>query len=464
MPLFAFEARDRAGRPVRGTRNADDQNALLHTLSERELTVTRIALAPKAHLNATPNGATATVATPTIEPPMQAAPIYAPQATFISDREGAATVASGALPRPNARPSHMNPPQNGGVAYVPKTDAGKTKSETDWWARADNKQKSLFFRQMHAMLHAGSSVGQALEVASQHDSSAALRRASGEMSKRALMGTPWSQSMRLYPGLFSELQTGIIEAGEGSGTLDRTCARLSKYCENDYHLEQTIKRETWYPKLLLGASIFVPAVVPLVLFGLGPAIISMRTQIIIIAVAWAVWKVAAYVAPLLGHAKSWKRAIDSIKLVLPIGGKVARGLATAKFCRALSATWSAGMAPHRALQLSSDACDNVAIGDSIERVIPQVQNGNSLTGALQATRQFPPVAMQMLAIGEQTGNIDEQLDKVADFLESDAETAIKQAVKVMAILVFLLVAIKIGMSVVDQYTGMYSGMMDSFEM
>ena len=455
MPLFAFEARDRTGRPVRGTRDADDQNALLNTLRQHELTVTRIALAPNAHQTVAPPVAAPPVAVPALDPQLHVA-----QAAFVGNASAAAT---GALPRP--RPSNVKPPpQTGGVAHATTTDAGKTRSETDWWARADNKQKSLYFRQMQAMLHAGSSIGQALEVASQHDSSAALRRASGEMSKRALMGTPWSQSMRLYPGIFSELQTGIIEAGEGSGTLDRSCARLSQYCENDYHIEQTIKRETWYPKLLLACSIFIPAVVPLVLIGPGAALLGMRTQIIVILAAWALWKGASYVAPILGHEKTWKRGIDSLKLLIPVGGKVTRGLATAKFCRALSATWAAGMAPHRALKLSAGACDNVAIGDKIERVIPQVQNGGSLTGALHTTRQFPPVAMQMLAVGEQTGQIDEQLDKVADFLESDAETAIKQAVKVLAILVFLLVAIKIGMSVVEFYTGFYGGMMDSFEM
>ena len=446
MPMFAFEARDRAGRPVRGTRDADDQNALLNTLRQHELTVTRIALAPNAHQ--------------TVAPPVAATPVdpqlHVAQAAFVGNASAAAT---GALPRP--RPSNVKPPpQSGGVAHATTTDAGKTKSETDWWARADNKQKSLYFRQMQAMLHAGSSVGQALEVSSQHDSSPALRRASGEMSKRALMGTPWSQSMRLYPGLFSELQTGIIEAGEGSGTLDRSCARLSQYCENDYHIEQTIKRETWYPKLLVVASIFVPSVVPLVLSGPVAWLVSVSSSVAVVLTAWALWKGASYVAPILGHAKTWKRTIDSIKLMIPVGGKVARALATAKFCRAMSVTWAAGMAPHRALKLAAGACDNVAIGDKIEQVIPQVQNGGSLTGALHATRQFPPVAMQMLAVGEQTGQIDEQLDKVADFLESDAETAIKQAVKVLGIIVFLLIAAQIGVKVVAFWVAYYGGVMD----
>lgn len=457
MPLFAFEARDRTGKPVRGTRDADDQNALLNTLRQHELTVTRIALAPNAQQTAAP--VAAAVAAPTavdVQP-------HGAQAAFATAGSAAAT---GALPRP--RPSNVKPPpqSGGGVAHATTTDnaAGKTKSETDWLARADNKQKSLYFRQMQAMLYAGSSIGQSLEVASQHDSSPALRRASAEMSKRTLMGTPWSQSMRLYPGIFSELQTGIIEAGEGSGTLDRSCARLSQYCENDYHIEQTIKRETWYPKMLLGASIFIPAVVPLVLLGPAAAFASVRTSILVVLAAWALWKGASYVAPVLGHAKSWKRSVDGLKLLIPVGGKVTRGLATAKFCRALSATWAAGMAPHRALHLAAGACDNAAIGDKIESVIPQVQNGGSLTGALHSTRQFPPVAMQMLAVGEQTGQMDEQLDKVADFLESDAETAIKQAVKVLGILVFLLIAIKIGMSVVEFYSGFYGGMMKDFDM
>jgi type II secretory pathway component PulF len=148
-------------------------------------------------------------------------------------------------------------------------------------------------------------------------------------------------------------------------------------------------------------------------------------------------------------------AIDEFKLRFPYAGKFVRALAAAKFCRALGALQGAGMGLHKTINLASDACGNEAMARQTRRIIHRLDKGESLTAALTSTGQFPPLALQMLSTGEASGSIETQLDKVADFLEADAETAIKQAVQVLGIVVFLLVAIRVGMQVISGYTGYF---------
>lgn len=324
-------------------------------------------------------------------------------------------------------------------------------------SRATAMQLSLYFRQAHALLHAGSSISHALAVAARHDASPALRRVSEEMSRATAGGTPWSETMQGYPGLFTDLAVGMVAAGESSGRVDQACQRLADYSERDYHLQQTIKRETWYPKLLVAAAIFIPSVVPLVLGGFGAWLRAVWPSLLAIGCISAAWRGLQWASPLLGQARAASRVIDGIKLTLPVAGKVTRGFASAKFCRALGATIGAGVPVNRAMSLAGSACGNMVLAEATEKARKKVLEGDTLTGALSATRAFPPVAMQMLATGEASGQTEEQLEKVADFLEGDAETAVKQAVKLLGVLVLLLIAWQIGSQVVSFYSGFYSG-------
>jgi type II secretory pathway component PulF len=342
---------------------------------------------------------------------------------------------------------------------VDSTSGAPVGGQADWASRASAQQVSLFFRQMHAMLHAGTSLARALETCALHGASAPLRRASARMASQAGQGVPWSDSLRGYPGLFSPLAAGLVSLGEGSGRLDLACLRLSEYYERDYAIQQAIKRETWYPKLLLGCAIFVPSVVPLVLGGLGAWWASIAPTLLLLGGLSLGWKAISWAAPLAGHEWSWRLAVDRLKLRFPVAGKVVRAFASAKFCRGLGAAYGAGMRPQKALRLAADAAGNEVLRLESEKAGRQVEEGTSLSGALAGTGFLPPVALQMLATGEQAGRVDEQLEKVADFLEGDAETAVRQAVKALGVAVLLFVGLRIGRQVVAFYTSYFGGLM-----
>lgn len=277
-----------------------------------------------------------------------------------------------------------------------------------------------------------------------------------------MAGETLSSSMKAFPGLFSNLQMGMVMAGERGGSLDRTFERLARYSERDYDLQQTIKRETFFPKLQLWASIFIPGMVPLVvgfvqhgdpwggfLRVVGPPTLGILAVI-------AVYRALSLAGPLTARGGSPRFLIDRAKLSVPIVGKVVRGLAISKFCRALGALNAAGVGPGESVRLAAHACGNAAIGTAALGTIPLLERGEGLTKSLGETGYFPGIALQMLRTGEETGKLDEQLDKAADFMEMDAETAIRQAVQVLPVLLLLLVGAIILKQAITFYTGYFN--------
>ena len=333
--------------------------------------------------------------------------------------------------------------------------------------RTGAKDFALFFRQMYSMLNAGISLAFALQTMSSNAPSTALRSACQAMSRDIAGGRTWSESMRNYPTLFPELAVGMINAGEKGGFLDRVCLRLAEYGERDYEIQQMVKRETWYPKLLLFASILIPSAVPLVLASIGVTkenpflawLNSAGPQLLIVGAAWGLWKWAHFMSPVVARVGTLRWTLDSLKLRVPIAGKTASALAAAKFCRVVGASYAAGIGTVQTLNLAANACGNAAMAEGARRVIPRIEAGEGLTDSLASTGYFPTVALHMMRTGESSGNLDQQLDKVADFLEADAETTIKQSITVLGQAVFLLIAIKIGMQVIGFWGGYLGGLM-----
>ncbi len=454
MPSFAFQARDRGGQTITGTREAPDQRAALDALREAGLFVTDLSPTRGGRSSAPASETTSQSTSHRAEVAPAMFPEVAPVAVEQVAVEQSATAAPVlpphvGVPRP-VTPSSAgvaNPNQN--AAFAAALEAKKI----DWTARANSKQVSLYFRQIYSMLHAGTSIAQALAVLGQHETNPALRRASHDMHLRTSRGVPLSETMSSYQGLFSEMMIGMIGAGEQGGFIDGVCLRVSEWAERDYQIQQTIKRETWYPKLLVFCSFLIPSVVPLFLGGFNAWLKFVVPPFLLISALWIGWKIVAYFLPLSNHARPWRKTVDSIKLLIPVVGKTVRGFAVSKFCRALSATYASGMAPHRAVRVAADACGNVAIADSVMQIVPRLERGDPMTDALASTKNFQPVVLQMLRTGEESGKIDAQLDNVADFLETDAETATKQAVKVFGILVFLCIAVYIASQIIGGYVG-----------
>ena len=453
MPTWVYEARDANGKSVRGAHDAADRSAALEFLRSQGLFLTRLEVSGRAAPAASPSIATGrapVAASPGVAarsgPPLPASPRSGPP-----------------LPAPTSVQTSGNParqnPRTASAPIVPQP-----------LLRASSKDLSTYFRQCGAMIHAGTTLGAALHSMREHAPNAALRSASAQMEARVMSGETLSDSMRAFQGLFSPLQLGMITAGERGGFLVEMFARLAKYSERDYDLQQTIKRETWYPKLLIFASILIPSAVPLVvsmvLKNQNPWLAWLHqvwAPFLLIGGAVAGYRAINFASPLAAHYSAPKLLLDKFKLQVPIGGKVVRGLATAKFCRALGTLYSAGVGPGESVRLAAAACGNAAIAESAVSIVPRLEHGETLTACLKSTGYFPSTVMQVMAVGEESGDLDGQLDKAADFLEADSEVAIKQSVQVFSILIFLAIAIYIGFQVAQFYLGYFNSVMDQGE-
>jgi type IV pilus assembly protein PilC len=459
MSLWAYEARDSAGKVVRGTHDAADRRSALEFLRQQGLFLTKLEV---TRGTSAPTPVKAPVTAPT--------PAKMPEASshrFTSEGGPQVAAPQRVVGVPPLAPRPISSSAIPGSAH-PGTAAPPIAQQS--LLRASSKDLSQFFRQIAAMLHAGTSIGAALHSMASHAPNAALRKASAQMEARAMAGEPVSESMRAFPGLFTPLQIGMVSAGERGGFMEAMYSRLAKYAERDYDLQQTIKRETWYPKLLVFASIFIPGAVPLVLAivrgGQNPFLAwlgSVGPPLLILGLAVLIYRAANYASPLAAHQQGPKLWLDSIKLRIPVAGKVVRGLATAKFCRALGALYGAGVGVSESVRLAADACGNAAIARDSIGVIPRLEHGERLTDCLASTGQFPSSVIQVMHVGEETGSLDTQLDKSADFLENDAEVAVKQSVQVLGVIVFVLIAIRIGFQVAQFYLGYFNSIFDEAE-
>jgi type II secretory pathway component PulF len=318
------------------------------------------------------------------------------------------------------------------------------------------QDRAVFFSELYTMLNAGVGLFRALDTIGETIRPVRLAEVVRRLREGVQGGKPLSDAMRRYPDVFSTLNCAIFAAGESGGFLAEAAHRCAEYSEREFRLQQKIKRETWYPKLVLLAFVFIPTVPTLVLQGLRPWL-SQLAGIGLAAVPFVLAAVLLWQAlKAAGKSDSTRQTLDSIKLSLPLFGKVSKRLAFARFSRAMSALYTAGLGFVRGVPLAAEATGNEAIADHLRRSVPRIQEGTPLSEVLEASRHVPPMVVQMVRTGEQTGQIDSMLDKVADYFEQEADTAIHQMVVTLTPICVLLLGVLVAVKVIAFYTGFYA--------
>ncbi|RYX82697.1 type II secretion system F family protein [bacterium] len=408
MAIFRYEGFDQLGKAKRGTVEAGDQNSAVIGIRSQGVNPTRVELL--------------TAPIPMPRPQLQPLPASVPIETPSPRVEGYIPGTSQSMPNPYTSAGAMLPTQP--------------------LLRASSRDMALWYRNMASLVNAGTGMGAGLKSMAEASPTSALRTASRQMAERVMTGAEISTLMPSFPGLFSPLAAGIAAAGERGGFLVESFERLAVYSERDYELQTMVKRETWYPKLVAFFAVILNpvAMVALVLQGFSAWLALMWPVFVKVGFFAIIWYALVILQPFIPRDNPIKSVWDRVRLYIPMVGKVVRGLSTAKWCRAYGALYAAGVGPGEAIRLASVACGNLAIGHDVLAQLPQIEHGVQLTEALRRTNQFPPLALQMMQIGEKSGDIDAALDKAADFLETDAETTIKKSVPVLGILMLLFVA------------------------
>lgn len=319
----------------------------------------------------------------------------------------------------------------------------------------NEKELSLFYRQLYTLLNAGSGLYNALEMLSQPNQTPnpALRKVVAQIGPEVMAGRRLSEAMARFPWLFDKLQVRMVEAGEHGGLLVQIFQRLSDFLQSQYELKLEIKRRTLYPKLLLAAFFIIPSIPTLVIAGAGAWLKEIGGIVLWLALLVVpIWLTLRYLLTTSGG----RNAYDQVKLLIPVIGTLVRKLTIARFARSLAALYGAGVPIQTAVTLAGDTCGNYVLESATRRVVPAIERGMPVSEVLATTRFFPPMFTGMIQTGETSGSLDEILNKSAEFYEEEAKHAIIQLTVILGVALLLIMAIVIAIKIINFYTGYFN--------
>lgn len=312
---------------------------------------------------------------------------------------------------------------------------------------------AMMYRQFATLMDAGVPIGQAMETLSRQTNHPRLKSLLRECAEAVNAGQPLSTVLERHPSTFTSIQLELVRAGETSGNIDIMAHRIADYLEKEIEVRRRLKRETLYPKIVL----FVAGLVTLLLGFLSAGTKGLIGQLTFAALVggtvFAGWWLARYLNQFPALGARW----DHLKLLIPGTGGVTRRYATARFTRALGTLYAGGVLIPRAMEAAARACGNRAIGQQILTNVGSLNTGGGIAEMLERSALLSPMAVQMARTGEQTGSLDDMMEKVADYLESEADTKSHQ-LAVFAGVAALLIA---GMVVLYIAVSFYGGQMNT---
>jgi len=335
------------------------------------------------------------------------------------------------------------------------------------------KEKAVWASKLAALVDAGVPIVRSLDLMSTQQKLPMFKKALTAVGVEVNQGTAMGAAMRQWPKVFDQLTVAMVEAGEAGGVLDESLKRLAKLLEDNARLQNQIKGALGYPVavlviailVFLGMTIFlIPtfagifedlgAELPLftqLLVDLSKLLRSSAALVFAGALLVAAWLFNRYFATDKG-----RRVVDRLMLKVPLFGDLIMKTATAQFCRIFSSLTRAGVPILMALEISSETAGNSIISDAILDSRALVQEGVLLSTALTRQKVLPDMALSMLSIGEETGEMDQMLSKVADFYEDEVSASVKALTSMLEPSMIVVVGGIVGSILLAMYLPMFS--------
>jgi len=340
-------------------------------------------------------------------------------------------------------------------------------------AKITVKEKAVFASKLSAMVDAGVPIMRSLDMMRRQQKSPLFRRALAAMTDEVNQGGSLGSSMRRWPKVFDNLSIAMVEAGEAGGVLDETLKRLSRLLEENARLQNQIKSAMGYPVtvfviailVFLGMTIFmIPtfaeifdqlgAELPLftqMMVNLSNLLRSSFSLILVGVLVLSAILFNRYYATPMG-----RRVVDGLLLKLPLFGELLQKTASAQFCRTMSSLSRAGVPILMSLEILTETASNSVVRDAISNSRTDISEGIPLSTALASKRVFPEMMVGMLAIGEETGEMDAMLSKVADFYEDEVSSMVKALTSMIEPVMIVLVGGIVGSILIAMYLPMFS--------
>jgi type IV pilus assembly protein PilC len=340
-------------------------------------------------------------------------------------------------------------------------------------AKPGIKDKAVFASKMSALVNAGVPIVRSIDLMASQQKMPLFKRALQSISLEVNQGISLGEALRRWPKVFDKLSIAMVEAGEAGGVLDDSLKRLAKLLEDNAKLQNQIKGAMGYPvavlfiaiSVFLGMTIFIIPTFAGIFDGLG-AELPWFTQMMVdlsslLRSTFSLYLVLGLIAGVFLFGKFYatpigRRRVDALVLKLPLFGELIQKTATAQFCRTFSSLTRAGVPILMSLDIVREITNNSIISDAISNSRQDVLQGIPLSVALGRMNVFPDMSISMLSIGEETGEMDAMLSKVADFYEDEVEATVKALTSMLEPAMIVLVGGIVASILLAMYLPMFS--------
>jgi type IV pilus assembly protein PilC len=325
----------------------------------------------------------------------------------------------------------------------------------------------IFTRQFATMINSGLPLVQSLDILAEQTENQHLRKVIQDVLYDVESGHTLADAMGKHPRVFTELYVNMVAAGEAGGILDTILLRLATFLEKNDALVRKIKGAMIYPAVVFSVAgmaviILLIFVIPVFqdMFESAGVPLPLPTQIVIGASAFLKsywWAVGAGVIGLIFLTRQvyqtdgGRLAIDRFLLKIPIFGDLQRKAAVARFTRTLGTLVSSGVSILEGLEITAKTAGNRVIHDAVMGSRASIAGGETIAGPLKESGVFPPMVVQMINVGEQTGGLDEMLTKIADFYDEEVDAAVEALLSAMEPIMIVVLGVLVGGMIVAMY-------------
>ncbi len=336
-----------------------------------------------------------------------------------------------------------------------------------------NKDIVIFTRQLSTMIDAGLPLVRSIDVLAVQQTRKKFRNILMNVKERVESGSDFADALGKHPKVFSNLYVNLVRAGESAGVLDIVLQRLAEYLEKIESIKGKIKGAMIYPIIVIGTAVAVLAIVIIFVVpvfaemfkDMGTALpyltqvivnISafVRGNIILILMTSAI----LFISFIVTYKRSAKlrRLVDAFLLKMFLVGDLILKTSLSRFCRTLSTLTAGGIPILDGLEITAKASGNKIIEESILEARESISQGQTLAEPLgRRPKIFPPMVVQMISVGEQTGALDDMLNKIADFYEDEVDTAVSALLSALEPLMIVFLGGTVGVIVVAMYLPMF---------
>jgi type IV pilus assembly protein PilC len=327
---------------------------------------------------------------------------------------------------------------------------------------------AIFFRQLATMLAAGIPLVQAFEIVGNGHEKPAMQSLLLDIKSQIESGQTLAEALGKHPLYFDKLSVNLVQAGEHAGALETLLDKIATYKEKTEAIKKKIKKALFYPMAVMAIAVIVTTILLIFVIpqfedlfkGFG-ADLPAFTQIVINMSRFVQhngWWLALLISGggwffffTLKRSRALQEQVDRISLRIPIVGPILVKAAIARYARTLATTFAAGVPLVEALNSVAGATGNIVYETAVQKMKDEVATGQRLQRAMDGTQLFPNMVVQMIAVGEESGSLDQMASKVADFYELEVDAAVDSMASLLEPLIMVVLGVLVGGLVIAMY-------------